>query len=152
MKRTKIGDIIEIPVSGGFRYAQYSHHNPMMGALLRILPGTYTVRPPDLKDVVNEETLYYVFFPVKEAVSRGIFQTIGNFHIPGHSERFPLFRCASLPDREGKVQDCWLWDGNKDWRVGAMRPEHRDLPIQEIWNDTCLVEKLEAGWLPRDDI
>ncbi|MEJ2437996.1 MAG: hypothetical protein P8Y35_08590 [Sulfurovaceae bacterium] len=40
-KRVKFGDVIEIVTSKGYAYAQYTHKDSMMGALLRIFKGIY---------------------------------------------------------------------------------------------------------------
>ena len=46
----------------------------------------------------------------------------------------------------------WLWDGEKEWKVGTLSPEMRAFPILGIVNDTALIEMIEAGWKPEDRI
>jgi hypothetical protein len=41
------------------------------------------------------------------------------------------------------IQDWWLWDGRREWRVGALSPEQQDLPERGIWNDTALMHEIE---------
>jgi YD repeat-containing protein len=41
--------------------------------------------------------------------------------------------------------------GEKEWKVGDITAEQRKLPLRGIWNDTLLVERIEAGWSPSND-
>jgi hypothetical protein len=150
-KRAKIGDVIEIPTSKGLRYAQYSHDNPVMGTLLRVLPAVHMARPASLRETADAETLYYIFFPVRAAVRRKIFEIVDNCPIPPHSAPFPLFRGSMPPDREGRYHAWWLWDGDKEWRIETLNAEQRRLSLRQICNDTYLVHLLETGWTPADE-
>jgi hypothetical protein len=57
-----------------------------------------------------------------------------------------------LPDRYGKVHDWWLWDGEKEWKVGKLTPEMRLYPDLGVVNDTRLIEMIEAGYNPENDV
>ncbi|MEJ2528408.1 MAG: hypothetical protein P8Y49_10155 [Sulfurovaceae bacterium] len=48
-KRVKFGDVIEIVTSKGYAYAQYTHKDSMMGALLRIFKGIYVKKQPSIR-------------------------------------------------------------------------------------------------------
>ena len=150
-KRVIIGDIIEIPTTKGLAYAQYTHKDELMGALLRVLPNFYQVRLPDFQNIVSEPTKFHIFFPLQAAVNRKIFEVVANVDLSEQEKTFPLFRAAGHITREGKVSDWWLWDGSGSWRVPHLTPDQQNLPIKEIWNDTLLVERLEQGWTPKDD-
>lgn len=147
-KKVQIGDIIEIPTKKGLAYAQYSHHHPRYGALLRVLNGFFNVRPVDCEIFVQKNENFFVFFPLQTAVDRGMFQVISNCPVPESSKLFPLFRTGSPDPTTGKVKIWWLWDGQKEWQVGQLSPEQRKLSIRGIWNDTILVERIESGWRP----
>ena len=150
-KRVKIGDVIEIPTSRGLAYAQYSHRKPKWGALLRVFPGFYAERPDDFGPVVEGESAFVTFFPLQAAVGRKIFEVVANLPVPERAQEFPVFRDAGFIDREGRVHDWWLWDGEKDWRPDRPIEELRHLPILAVWNDTLLIERIEQEWTPEKD-
>jgi hypothetical protein len=151
MAHPKIGDIVEIATKRGLAYAQFTHKHKMYSALLRLLPGFYDQRPADLACLASSGTKFVTFFPLGAAVKRGIVEIVGNTTVPDEAKAFPLFR-SGIPDRDTKkVNTWWLWDGEKEWRVGELTPEQMKLPIRGIWNDTVLVERLEADWLPENN-
>lgn len=149
-KRPQIGDIIEIPTPKGLAYAQYSHEDPLMGSLLRVLPGLNAVRPAGFSDLVRMPERFVVFFPLKAAVARGTVQVVSQEQIPERCRPFPLFRGGNRNRATGRIEEWWLWDGQREWRVGKLAPEHRNLPLREIWNDTLLIERIAEGWSPSD--
>jgi hypothetical protein len=151
VKRIRIGDVVEIPTAKGLAYAQYSHKKEQWGSLLRILPGTFGNRPEDLAAVVRQKELFVTFFPLGAAVSRGIFEIVGNEPVPEAARAFPLFRAAGFVDRQGRVHGWYLWDGDREWRIGELSDEQRSLPIRSVWNDTALIEAIEEGWTPATD-
>ncbi|WP_175035079.1 hypothetical protein [Burkholderia lata] len=147
----KSGDVFCIETSKGGGYFQYVKKVSPMGALIRVLPGIYKDLPDNLAEMVEVETNFWIFFPVGVAEKRGIVKKIGNFEVPGHARATPLFR-TGIPDQETrKVENWWLWDGEKSWPVGAISEEQRRLPIRGAWNDTLLIERIEQGWLPEKD-
>jgi hypothetical protein len=151
-KRVRIGDIIEIATARGLAYVQFSHKHVRYGALLRVLPGFYDERPRDFSKIVKQPESYVAFLPLQAAVGRHIFGVVGNLPVPDFAKPFPLFRAAGLIDpATRKAQAWWLWDGEREWRVGELTPEQRKLPLRGIWNDTLLVERIEAGWTPVAD-
>jgi hypothetical protein len=148
-KRPRIGDIVEIPTRRGLAYAHYALRKEQFGALLRVLPGFFTERPSNFVHLVGQPPRFVAFFPLGAAVSRGIFEIVATVPVPELAQRLPLFRAAGHIDRQGRVHDWWLWDGERSWRVGRrLRPEHRSLPLQEVINDTLLIERIEADWTP----
>ncbi len=148
-KRVKIGDIIEIPTSKGFSYAQYTHQHNRMGGLIRILMGFFK-EPPHLKTlehIVKQPHRFSTFFPTKAAISKGIFKIVGNFHIPKFAKEFPIFKnTASLPNDNIENINWWLWDGKKEWKVGLLSEnDQKKYPEKIIYNDTGLVCAIETG-------
>jgi len=142
--KVKIGDLFEICTSKGFAYAQYSHHNALCGALIRVLPGLFDQRPDHLRSIVTKNHLFVVFFPVQEAVDKHLVEIVGNYPIPVEAQQFPLFRAGAINVLTGTVKTWWLWDGDKEWKVERMSPEEMRLPLREIVNDTLLIEKIES--------
>lgn len=151
-KRPRIGDVIEIPTPKGLAYAQYTHKHPRYGALIRVLPGLYKSRPAEYSALVQQVERFFVFFPVGAAVARGIVSLIAHGIVPERCQPFPLFRDGVKDPATGRVETWWLWDGEREWRVGELTPEQRNLPIRSIWNDTLLIERIMEGWSPADEV
>jgi hypothetical protein len=145
------GDIFAITTSKGKAYLQFTKQIPPFGSLIRVLPGIYPKQPSDWLALVNQATNFWIFFPLGAAVKRRIVEKTTNCEVPSHAQKIPVFR-AGIPERGSpKVANWWLWDGEKEWRVGAITEEQRKLPIRATWNDTMLIERIEEGWLPEKD-
>jgi hypothetical protein len=147
MKRLKIGDIVEITTGKGLAYAHYTHKHhtpPRYGALLRVFGKIHGVRPGDFTELVRNRPTFMCFFPLGAAVNRGIVSIVGNVAVPLEAQAFPTFRA-------GMANVWWLWDGEKEWRVGELTAEQRRLSIRGVWNDTLLIERIESGWTPETD-
>ena len=150
-KRIRPGDVIEIPTSRGLAYAQYVLKKEQWGALIRILPGFFKERPSEICEVVKAKEQFVTFFPLQAAVNRKIFEVFENCDVPQSAKQFPLFRAAGHIDRQGKVHDWWLWNGEREWRIEKLSEEHVNLPLRSVWNDTLLKERIEEGWTPQTD-
>lgn len=119
-----------------------------MGSLIRVIPGVFKDLPTDLESLVAKETNFWIFFPVRAALSRGIVRKIGSHAIPDHSKSIPVFRAGVVDPAVGKVADWWLWDGEREWRVGSITDEQQKLPIRGSWNDTILIRRSrKVGYL-----
>ena len=151
MAKLKIGDIIEIEVAKGLAYAQYTHKHRQYGALLRVFGGLYDVRPNNFAALVKSKPTFMCFFPLNVAVDQGIVSIVDNVALPTEAKAFPVFRAGVTDPSTHKVGVWWLWDGEKEWRVGDLTAEQRKLSIRGVWNDTLLVERIEAGWTPETD-
>lgn len=150
-RRVRIGDVIEIATQRGLGYAQYVLKKERLGALIRILPGLFDESPANLCDHVVEKERFVTFFPLQAAVNQGIFEVVENCRLPQHASEFPLFRAAGHIDREGKVHNWFLWDGERSWRVDKLTQEQARLPMRSVWNDTLLIQRIEEGWTPETD-
>lgn len=138
MPRSLVGTVIEIRTRKGLAYALVSHEVPGMGGLLRVLPGFHS-KLDDVAKLLEAKPRFVVFFPVRQAIQAGIVRVWGTVAVPDAASRFPLFRAAGLRGiANGPV---WLWDGSRRWRDDSLRD--RDLPIEEVWNDTMLVARIE---------
>jgi hypothetical protein len=147
----KTGDVFAITTSKGEAYFQYVGKMPLMGPLIRVLPGTYPSEVPPWETLVERETNFWVFFPVGAALKRGLVRKVKNCAIPEHAKSPPVFRAGVVDPATGKVETWWLWDGEKEWPVGEISAEQRKLPIRGAWNDTLLIQRIEEGWLPEKD-
>lgn len=122
-----------------------------MGPLIRVFPDVHSLPPQDLNVLVQQETDFWIFFPVTESLKRGIISKVAHCSIPAHAQGMPLFRNGNIDPVTGKVDIWWLWDGEKSWKVGAITDEQRRLPILGAWNDVMLMKRIEEGWLPERD-
>jgi hypothetical protein len=151
-KKADIGDIIEIKTKSGLAYAQFSHYHSLKpnnwGALLRVLPGVFSSRPTDFRELALCKEAFFTFFPVQAAINRQIVEVVGHENVPAHVQ-FPLFRNGVPNPTTGKVEVWWLWDGVKEWKVGKLSDEQLDLPLLLIPSYPILAEWIEIGWTPR---
>lgn len=148
----KRGDIFSIETSSGSAFFQFAKKMPVMGSLIRVLPGIYAQAPSDWQTLVAKETNFWIFFPVSAALNRGIVKKVGHCSLPTHAEETPVFRAGVVDPSTNRVETWWLWDGEKEWMVGEITNEQRKLPIRGSWNDTMLVKRIEEGWLPERDL
>lgn len=152
-KRVKFGDVIEIVTSKGYAYAQYTHKDSMMGALLRIFKGIYEKKPSNIEQVLNNEIQFSTFFPLQAAVNRKIVEIIANCEIRDDLIAFPIMRVMGLTDPSTKKAISWgLRDGDSTFkRVRTLTEEEKKLPIEETCNDTMLISRIESEWTPEQD-
>lgn len=148
-KRPQIGDVIEIRTPRGLAYAQYTHMHPAYGALLRVMPGLYPSRPENFAAIGLAEPQFSTFFPLGSACSKGIVQIVANEAISASLRMFPTFR-ASVKGQDGMWGPWWLWDGEKEWKIGELQPGMNALPPRAIINDTLLVERIVSAWRHED--
>lgn len=151
MAKLTIGDIIEIPTSKGFAYAQYINKREKWGAFIRVIQGTFKSRPSDFENLSKLRNQFVTFFPLNAAIRRKIFFIIGHADVLEEYKKFPIFRAAGMVTREGKVMDWWIIDGENMWRVDKLTDEQCKLPLNEIINDTALIHRIETGWTPEND-
>lgn len=151
MDKIKIGDVIEIKTKNGWSYAQYTHKHTQYGALLRVFGDIYKSRLEDFSELVKSNPAFMCFFPLGAAVDQGIVSVVGNTDLPVESRVFPTFRAGVVDPATRRVGVWWLWDGEKEWRVGELTSDQRHLSIRGVWNDTLLIERLESGWRPETD-
>ncbi|MDO6967118.1 hypothetical protein [Rhizobium alvei] len=150
-KVPKIGDVVEFKSESGYIYAHYSHKHKTFGPLLRVFREIRKKRPENFDVIVTETPQYLVFFPLHAAVKQGVVEIVGNASIPLQAQPFPLFRNGIADPITKKIDIWWLWDGEKEWRVGKLTEEQRKLSMLQIVNDTALIERVEAGYKPEND-
>ena len=151
-KRPRIGDILELETPKGLAYLQYTHRHATYGALIRVLPGLFASVPDDLSALAEKDSEIQAFFPLGAAAARNIVRIVGNEPIPEAYVAFPLFRTGIKNPKTGRCAVWWLWDGEREWRVGSLRPDQLHLPIKGIWNDTLLIDRIVKGWKPSDEL
>lgn len=151
MARSKIGDIVEISTGRGFAYAHHTHRHAMYGSLLRVFTG-FDLERPDVLQVASRPVQFSTFFPLNSAVTRKLVQIAGHAPVAPSLTSFPTFRTGVANPLTGEVGTWWLWDGENEWRVGALTPEQRRFPVRGVMNDTLLIERIEEEWNPAIDV
>ncbi|MGR9355874.1 hypothetical protein [Rhizobium leguminosarum] len=151
MAKLKIGDIVEIKTAKGLAYAHYAHKHKQYGALLRVFGRLFRSRPDSFTDLVSHQPAFMCFFPLNAAVNQSIVTIVDNVTLPSDAKEFPTFRTGIVDPATRKVGAWWLWDGEKEWRIGQLTAEQRHLSIRGVWNDTLLIERIESGWTPEID-
>lgn len=143
--------MVEISTPKGLAYAQYLL-TERLGDLIRVLPGEFADRPASLADVVSAKERFWVFFPLRAALARKLVTKVGSEPLPEHARRMPVMRMAGARDATGTVLDWWLYDGQREWRIGKeLRPEQRQMSLARIVNDTMLIEDIVEGWTPSQE-
>jgi hypothetical protein len=153
--KVKIGDIAEIKTSAGLAYALYSHQHtkpPKFGSLIRVFDHLYEARPANIEALVESEVMFSTFFPLQAAVNEDLLSIVGNVPVPEPLADFPVFRNGTPDPSTKKVRVWWLWDGNKEWRVGTLIPEQRKYPLLAVWTYPLLVERIVIRWKPENDL
>jgi len=151
MKKPEIGDLIEIKTNIGLAYAQYTHYHEVYGALIRVFNRIYRDRPEFMRAITNDRIRFSVFFPLKAALKKKIVEIVGHEAVKEDLREFPLFRAGVVDPSTQKVAVWWLWDGEKEWKIGQLDANQSKLPIRGVWNDTLLIQRIEAGWTPEND-
>ena len=151
MAMLKIGDVVEINTAKGLAYAQYAHKHKQFGALLRVFGKFFDTRPSGFTDLVSNKPVFMCFFPLSAAVDQRIVSIIDNVALPSDAWEFPTFRAGVVDQATRKVGVWWMWDGEKEWRIGELTAEQRRLSIRGVWNDTLLIERIESDWMPETD-
>ena len=151
-EKITIGDVIQIKTNKGFSCAQYTHEHEKYGSLIRIFDKIFVESPSDVETVINENVQFSIFFPLQKAVNQEIVFVIGNVDVSDKLKEFPIFKWGIKNPKTEKVDRWWLWDGEKEWKVGDLSEEQKHFPLRGIVNDTFLIERIESGWREGDEI
>ncbi len=151
-KRKRIGDVFEVKTSKGLVYLQYTHEYtkpPNWGSLIRILQGFYKTRPnhDQFFDLINQQHRFQTFCLLQSAIRNGEVCLVGNFPIPEFAQKFPIFKGSNnMPKTDPKEKVWWLWNGEKEWKVGKLSlEEQKKYPIHRLCDITALIKDIESG-------
>jgi hypothetical protein len=147
----KPGDMFEIATPKGLAYFQCVLRVPKYSDLIRILPGFLPEPPSDFSALAQQKELYFTYFPLGAAAKRGIVRRASCEPIPPGSGKPATMRRAGARAKGGQVLAWIIEEGKKERLVRQLSPDEKRLSIDSIWNDTLLVERLCAGWLPSED-
>lgn len=157
--RPQIGDILEVETPVGFAYLQYTHEEPSMGSLVRILPGLYQSRPKDVSDLVRKEEVYFTFYTLKDSLRKRYIRIISNETVPEKAKAYPKMRVSNGQDSSGKALSWSVVRADTPFTLDELRKAPRytqlttdlaRLSVHAIWPHPLLVKRLAQGWTPED--
>ncbi|MCB1074837.1 MAG: hypothetical protein KDK59_04805 [Simkania sp.] len=147
-----LGDVYEVQTSKGLAYFQYTHEYtkpPKWGSLIRVLEGFYEKRPSDekLSEIAKKPHRFQTFCFLRSGIKDGEVNFIGNFPIPEFAQEFPIFKGTNSSPRKPKEEKIWwLWDGEKEWKVGFLSTEEQKMyPLQKLCSISSLIKNIETG-------
>lgn len=149
-KRIVVGDVFEIAVPNGVAYGQVTHRHGM-GDVIRVFRGVEATKPPDVAVLADRTVQFVALFPLAEYVRAGDLKIVGTLPVPGESREFPVFRAGNAGLRGEPVRNWYLWDGEVSRKIGALTPEQRRLPIEELISLETLIARIQSGWTPETD-
>jgi hypothetical protein len=74
-----------------------------MGALVRVLPGLFNVRPLDFAELSKKQEAYFVFYTLSYALRDHQAEVVSHQPIPEWAQPYPLMRWPGGRDQSGKV-------------------------------------------------
>ncbi|HWZ97159.1 MAG TPA: hypothetical protein VN025_05305 [Candidatus Dormibacteraeota bacterium] len=159
MARTaKIGDVFEVATSTGLAYFQCTYKDEGGFYLIRVLPGFFSVRPADIRSLVNERELYFTFYFLRSALWNKKITFVSSEQVPEWAKSVILRHPVGW-DPTGKT-DPWILRTPEqrlttDFLGKAVRypltPEIEKLSMDGIWPHEVFVEHLVKGWRPELD-
>ena len=154
--RPRIGDIVQFPLSRGFAYAQYvlKHDQPPhFGPLICVFEGIFESPLDTLDSLLSAKERFLAFIPLGTAVQQRLVEIVGHQPVPPRYAKFPLFKAAGHRDPVTRqVVEWWIWDGVESSRAEALTEQQKALSLKEIPGYDVLIERIESGWSPRDEV
>ena len=144
----RLGDIFQLRTPKGFAYIQYSYMDDEYGHLVRILPGVFNTTPSSFSQLSQSKELFFVFFPLAAAVSKGIVTKVAGETIPASAQKLPTMRRPGARDVNGRVLNWWIRDSHGEKKIDKLNGEQKSYSLAVIWNNTILVERICSGWRP----
>jgi regulator of ribonuclease activity B len=150
-KKPKIGDIFEIKTPAGLAYIQYTHEGAGMGQLVRVLPGLFDSRPPDLGELAKQRELYFIFYTLNYAARNRQALAVSHQRLPEWAQPPPLMRW-SLNNKAWKIfsasSPLTLEEHRRARVIHNLTPEQKRLSIHQLWPHPTLVKEIARRWTP----
>ncbi len=147
--RITIGDIFEIPLSGGRKaYGQYVYHDKKTGPLICVFDSTAYNELYQQDNLLLSESLFPpIFTGLFAAIRTGLWKIIGHSEI--NSFHYPNFVSAVYSSETGKVKMWYLWDGNEFVKIGPVLPQqYQSLEYLIVWAPQDIAKRIEIGYYP----
>jgi hypothetical protein len=136
---------------------QYSHDGGDMGELVRVLPGLFSIRPPNLAELSAERELYFVFYTLSYAIREHQAEVVSHQPVPEWAQAYPDMRWCGAPGPDGKAIAWKIFNASSSLSVAEharapviheLTPEQRKLSIHQLWPHPVIVKALASGWTP----
>lgn len=123
----------------------YIYKDPVLGELIRVLPGLYSDESVNLNDLAALNERYVVSFPLAAAVRKKIVIQVGfcpssDFNKPRFMREEHIIKNEFLG---------WFIVDTDTWKrklVKSLTSKQKKFSPWGIWNDTLLVENLVDDW------
>jgi hypothetical protein len=163
----RVGDLLEIPVRGGYAYGLISHDHstaPCWGPLLRVFRGVRKRRATSFARLLRGDIQFNAFTLVTEGLRRGMWSLVDNVAVPEPLRMFPPFkrqlrRAKSAGSLEMVHRSWLLWTGAIDSKgdvefflLDQLPSEYVNASIKEVMLPEKVITRIESGWMPRDDV
>ena len=147
MKKPKVGDIFEIPLSNGRKaYGQYLYFGKM-GPIIQVFK-LITKEDIPIQQIIEAKPLFPpVITGLFAAIKNKLWKVIGNNPVTTFTH--PKFVSTLYNQSTGKAGIWFLWDGEKDIRLGTdLSPEYKGLEYLVVWNPKNITQRIESGEMP----
>jgi hypothetical protein len=147
MHRIKVGDIFEIPLSEERKAFGYYLHYSKKGPIIQVY-NLISKRDIELNEIVKEKPLFPpVITGLYAALNAGVWKVIGNIPVVGFVH--PSYVSTLYNEITGEAGIWFLWDGQKDFRIGSILPEkYKFLEFLIVWNPKSIERRIETGEIP----
>lgn len=147
-KKLQIGDIFEIKTKLGLCYGQMTHRHKTHTDVLRIFRPKFNERPENFTDIAMQEVEFTVLCPLTAAVRSEEIPRVANCPVRSDLQPFPKFRNGIANPKTNIVDDWWIWDGEKEYRVGHLTMEQMTIPRLAIRNLVSIIDLVEGRTHP----
>lgn len=147
-KKLQIGDIFEIKTELGLSYGQLTHRHPTHTDVLRIFRPKFKQRPHDVSLVTKQDVEFTVLCPVSFGFRTKTLERVGHAPVAPELQAFPKFRNSNRSPEHPEIDDWWIWDGEKETRVGTLSSEEMFYPRMNILNLVAIKELIEGRTHP----
>jgi hypothetical protein len=146
-RKPKIGDIFEIPLSGGKKaYGQYLHYSKM-GPIIQVFDLILDSDANREQIILSKPLFPPVITGLYAAIKKGNWKVID--YQPILNFIHPKFISTLYDPHTGKAAIWFLWDGERDIRIGpTLPPKYRGLEFLVVWNPQDVVNRIETGEIP----
>ncbi|MDD2533285.1 MAG: hypothetical protein PHC86_01125 [Eubacteriales bacterium] len=147
MKKIKVGDIFGISTNRGHAVFQYVANTKDNCDLIRILPGFFQSLSFDFQEIVRNQEMYFIHFPLQAALNKKLVTYIGYYELPQGFVVPKHFRVQTINPRNGE-STWYIREENKNGMqyIDVLSDEIIALSDWCVWNDTLLRERIEENW------
>jgi hypothetical protein len=149
-KPVKVGDIFEIPLSGGKKaFGHYVFEDLKKGPLIQVYDLIVNESEEvDVDALMRKPALFPpVITGLFAAIRTGMWKVIVN--TPVKKFKYPGFVNTFWDEKTGKARIWFLWDGKKETKLGWELPDkYKKLEFLVGWSPHSVVERIETGIMP----